>query len=151
MTDYLDKVVDSYITGVQNKIEDCVPDDDAEEMVQTIKNVTKQRIVEEVKRQYKDEVKEEVEAEIQKKVKTEKIRQLRNLMWTGFIVAFLAGLAVNQVTEIIDFFKDSASEISLVPTVVISVILTGVCVVMYIYTFVKDAVEAYKQIKKEIK
>lgn len=76
------------------------------------------------------------------------ISQLKNLMWNGFLIAFLVGLAVNQITDLIGYWKGSVSLSSLMPTLIITVILVAICMGLYFYNMIKETVDIYKKIKK---
>ena len=81
----------------------------------------------------------------------QKIEDLRNLMWSGFFLAFLVGLAVNQVTDIIGYYKGTVAVDEIWPTVAWSVALCGVCIVTYIYNFLVKAISLINNSKNKKK
>lgn len=105
-------------------------------------------VVEEVKQEYKAQVMADAESDIQQRISDNRISQLKNLMWNGFLIAFLVGLAVNQITDLIGYWKGSVSLSSLMPTLIITVILVAICMGLYFYNMIKETVDIYKKIKK---
>ena len=69
-------------------------------------------------------------------------------MWNGFVVAFIVGLAINQITELITFLKELAPLNINILTLVLSIILIVIVVVLYLYQFIRDVINTWNEIKK---
>lgn len=68
-------------------------------------------------------------------------------MWNGFFVAFIVGLVVNQVTELLGLLKSEISESELVPTLIFTVVLLLLCLGIYLFSFVKDVLSVFNEKK----
>lgn len=147
MTKKLDTMIESYI-AVKEKDLETIPESDREEYLELLREKIKKMVVEEVKQEYKAQVMADAESDIQQRISDNRISQLKNLMWNGFLIAFLVGLAVNQITDLIGYWKGSVSLSSLMPTLIITVILVAICMGLYFYNMIKETVDIYKKIKK---
>lgn len=147
MTKKLDMMIESYIAVKRDALEN-IPESEREEYLEPLREKIKKDVVEEVKQEYKAQVMADAENDIQQRISDNKISQLKNLMWNGFLIAFLVGLAVNQITDLIGYWKGSVSLSSLMPTLIITVVLVAICMGLYFYNMVKDTVDMYKKIKK---
>lgn len=108
MTKKLDTMIESYI-AVKEKDLETIPESDREEYLELFREKIKKMVVEEVKQEYKAQVMADAESDIQQRISDNRISQLKNLMWNGFLIAFLVGLAVNQITDLIGYWKGSVS------------------------------------------
>lgn len=140
-------MIESYI-AVKEKDLETIPESDREEYLELLREKIKKMVVEEVKQEYKAQVMADAESDIQQRISDNRISQLKNLMWNGFLIAFLVGLAVNQITDLIGYWKGSVSLSSLMPTLIITVILVAICMGLYFYNMIKETVDIYKKIKK---
>ena len=147
MTKKLDTMIESYI-AVKEKDLETIPESDREEYLELLREKIKKMVVEEVKQEYKAQVMADAESDVQQRISDNRISQLKNLMWNGFLIAFLVGLAVNQITDLIGYWKGSVSLSSLMPTLIITVILVAICMGLYFYNMIKETVDIYKKIKK---
>lgn len=145
----LDTVIDALMKAKGDKIGSGMSEEEKRELVDALKKEKKRAIIQEIRDEYKAEIIKEAESEIEKKIQNKKIDELRSLMWDGFIVAFIVGLAVNQATDIIGYFKGSVSLTDLWSTVAIMSILVVVCVVIYFYRFFKNAIQIFNEKMKE--
>lgn len=145
----LDEVLDALMKSKNDIIDKNASEKDKMELIVALREKSKKEIIEEIKEVYKAEIVAEAEVEIKKKENQQKIKQLRYLMWNGFMVAFMVGLAVNQITEILTAIKKAIWVNDLIPTIVFSLICLGICLVLYFYTFIKQVIEMFKDIEKE--
>lgn len=145
MTKKLDTMIESYI-AVKEKDLETIPESDREEYLELLREKIKKMVVEEVKQEYKAQVMADAESDIQQRISDNRISQLKNLMWNGFLIAFLVGLAVNQITDLIGYWKGSVSLSSLMPTLIITVILVAICMGLYFYNMIKETVDIYKKL-----
>lgn len=81
----------------------------------------------------------------------EKEKQLESLMWNGFVVAFVVGLAINQITELISTMKSLVPIDINVVTLILSIVLLIIVVLLYFYQFIKNAIETWNSIEKDNK
>lgn len=47
------------------------------------------------------------------------MEELKDIVWSGFLVAFLVGLLVNQVTDVITHFKDGSMQWTVMAIIII--------------------------------
>lgn len=144
----LDEILDALMKSKEDIIDKNATDKDKDELITALRERIKSEVIQEIKLEYKDEIVAEANNEIQKCINKEKIKQLKSLMWNGFIVAFLVGLAINQITEIITSLKDLVPINVNIVTLIVSVVLIVIIVLMYLYQFIKDAIETWNVIKK---
>ena len=144
----LDKVIDALMKAKKDRIKENVTEEETEELINALREKTKEKIIQEIKDKYKEEVVEAANLEIEKKKQKKKLDELRSLMWNGFIVAFVVGLAVNQVTDVIGYYKGNVKLDVIWPTNIIIMILVLVCVILYGYSFLKNVIEIYNENRK---
>lgn len=149
--DKLDKVIDVFINTKGEIVNSNAPSEAKDELLAALREKTRNEIVQEIKATCKNEILKEANLEIQKKVNQEKLKQLRDLMWSGFFIAFIVGLTVNQITDIIGYFKGSVSMENITVTVILSIVLVLACWLLYGYSFMKEVFQTFKDIKNEMK
>ncbi len=148
----LEKLVDFYVNENIGKVDnEKMKQDSKLEFVDALKETITKQIVDEVKCTCVKEITDAADVEIQTRENKEKLKQLKTLMWTGVVVAFVAGLLVNQVTELIGCAKGIVTMNSIWPTVIISIGLLGICLIIYGYSFAKDVIKMYNDIKSKKK
>ena len=69
-------------------------------------------------------------------------------MWNGFFVAFLVGLAINQITELLVTIKQVVPINTNISTLIFSIILSGIVAFMYFYQFIKEAIATLNMLRK---
>lgn len=144
----LDKLLDAVMKQKEELISEQVTDADKNEMIIALREKKKTEIVNEIKQEYKQQLKEEVDIEAEQKLHQQKIDDLKSLMWSGFFLAFLVGMAVNQVTEFIGFYKGTVQMNSVRSTVVLSLIFIAICIVAYLLSFLNNALSIIKKWKE---
>lgn len=137
----LDKVLQALMKSKVEVVAQKATKEEQEDFVEALIENKRNKIVQEIREEYKAEIIEEAKQEIQQNVFRQKLEDLKELMMSGFILAFIVGLAVNQVTDIISFFKGASSIQDITSTIIITVVLLGVCLLFYGYSFLKKAVE----------
>ncbi len=148
----LEKLVDFYVNENIGKVDnEKMKQDSKLEFVDALKETITKQIVDEVKCTCVKEITDAADVEIQTRENKEKLKQLKTLMWTGVVVAFVAGLLVNQVTELIGCAKGTVTMNSIWSTVIISIGLLGICLIIYGYSFAKDVIKMYNDIKSKKK
>ena len=145
----LDKMLDALMRAKEQTIVKTAPEEDKEELIGALREQMKNKIIQEVMEEYKEQIIAEANLEIEKRKQQHKVKELRSLMWNGFVVAFVVGLSVNQITDIIGYYKGSVQLTALWPTIIITVILVAICIVLYLYSFLKDALNILSDNKIE--
>lgn len=125
------------------------PEEDRKELISSLRELKKKKIIEEIKKDYKEELLVEIHDEVQKERDRQKIDDLKNLMWSGFVLAFIVGLAVNQATDVIGYYKGSVEGEQIWLTMVITGILCMACFAAYLYSFFKKAISIYNNWEKD--
>lgn len=144
----LDKVLDALMKSKTDIIRDSVSKEEQEDLIEALRERTKNRIIQEIKAEYKAEVLKEVDFEIQQQANAKKISELKSLMWNGFVLAFVVGLVVNQVTDVIGYYKGSVSLSVIWPTNIIIAVLLSICLAFYFYGFIKSALSIINKEEK---
>ena len=135
----LDKLLDAVMKQKEELINEQVTDADKNEMIIALREKKKTEIINEIKQEYKQQLKKEVDIEAEQKLHQQKIDDLKSLMWSGFFLAFLVGMAVNQVTECIGFYKGTVQMNSVRSTVILSLIFIVICIGAYLLSFLNNA------------
>lgn len=145
----LDRVIDALMKAKEDKIGSDMSAMDKSELIEALKKEKKRKIIQEIRDEYREEIVEESEAEIKKNSQNKKIGELRSLMWDGFVLAFIVGLAVNQATDFIGYYKGSVTLANIQSTVIIMGILLLICVLLYFYRFLRNAIEIFNENSNE--
>ena len=97
--DTLDNILDNYIEAVK-------PDDKQKPIVV---KALREKIIREIRPTIEDELhdsmKEKIQEEMEEKRKIDQAEHLKSLMLEGILLAFIVGMIVNQVTDIISVLK----------------------------------------------
>ena len=147
----LDKVLDTVMDLKSNLIQQEAPDQDKEEFITALREQKKQEIVKEIREEYKQEIIKAANIEIMKETHRQKLQEIKSLMWNGFVLAFIVGLAVNQVTELLGFWKGTISAGSLKMTVLFTIVLLLICLAAYGFSFIAKAISLFDEFKKDNK
>lgn len=145
----LDKVLDALMKDKKELIIQEAPSEDRDEFLALFRENKKKKIIEEIKEEYKQTLIQEADIEIKKEVNRQKIEDLKSLMWSGFLLAFIVGLAVNQATDIIGYYKGTVTADKIWPTIIITAVLCMICLIAYLYSFWKNAVTLFDDLKTE--
>ena len=86
---------------------------DKEMYVQAVKKQLYQKVYDEVRSEVKNDALAQAEEEIERRKEKRKIEEYKKLTWSGLLVAFWAGLLVNQITNIIELSDRLSSSITL--------------------------------------
>ncbi len=141
MMSKLDEVLDALMKSKSGVIAENASVEEKDELIAALREKKKKEIIDEIREKYKEELKKEVDIEAQKSLHKARIKELRSLMWNGFALAFVVGLAVNQVTDFIGYYKGSVNLEKIWPTNIIICVLFIICLALYLYSFVKQALE----------
>ncbi|SDM09134.1 hypothetical protein SAMN04487833_1711 [Sarcina sp. DSM 11001] len=145
MSDTLNTLVDKYISLQDpNLFLKDVDQDVKAQYVSAIKRQLIDDIYEEVKEDIRDEAVKEAEEIIDQKAGMKLIDEFKKLMINGFIVAAFVGLLVNQLTDIIGFYKGSVTISSIMPTIIIAVVLLLICIGIFAWLFLNELLRLLK-------
>ncbi len=147
----LDKILDAVMKSKMELIQREAPSEERDELITALREKKKQDIVDEIRAQYKEELLQEVNIETAREINRQKIEDLKSLMWSGFLLAFVVGLAVNQATDLIGYYKGTVMVDEIWPTVMITCGLCLICIGAYVYSFWKNAVSLFDDFKKNKK
>lgn len=126
-----------------------VSDEERKELILSLREKKKDEIIKEIKKEYKEELLREIHVEKQKERDRQKLEDFQGLMWNGFFLAFFVGLAVNQVTDIIGYYKGTVTVKQIWLTTMIAAVLCTACLIAYLYTFCRKAITMYNDWKKD--
>lgn len=143
----LDKVLQALINAKAEVLSQNATLEEQTDFKEALIENYKSKIIHEIKEEYKAEITEEVKRESKQSEYKQKLKDLHELMRNGFILAFIVGLAVNQVTDIISFVKGASSIKDITSTVIIAIILIAICIVYYLYNFFKQGIEIFNENK----
>lgn len=146
MSDKLNTLVDKYLSlqDPQVFLQDIDKDEKAV-YVNAIKKELIDSIYEEVKEDIRDNAVREAYEIIDEKAGLKRIDEFKKLMINGFIVAALVGLLVNQLTDIIGYYKGSVTISTIMPTIIISIILFIICICIFAWLFFNELLRLLKK------
>ncbi len=144
----LDRVLDAVVKSKEDLINAEASDEDKSELIASLRERRKKKIIEEICAKYKEELMREIDIEAKKEANLQKIEELKSLVWSGFLLAFIVGLAVNQATEIIGYYKGTITVDDIIPTIIITIILCIICLAAYMYSFFRNAISLFENIEK---
>lgn len=111
-----------------------------------------EEIVDEILAQYGEEVKLKVQEDERKKIAKKsaenQIKQVRSLIIEGVIIAFIVGIAVNQITDIISILKNGAGH-AVIISFIIMLIAVGLLAIIIMYNIAKTIRSFMKEFKDD--
>ncbi|QXM07104.1 hypothetical protein [Crassaminicella indica] len=117
------------------------------EEIEYIKDSAKTNFFNDIKEEIvaleKERIKKEAEVEIEKLQQEKKIKQIKVLMYEGFIIAFLVGLIVNQATEILNLSKGVPTKAAI--TLLWMTVLGIGTLIVYNHKFLSDISNIIKE------
>lgn len=129
MSETLHTVIENYIASKSEKIlQQEASDNEKEEYTNAVISKLEDRVYDEVNRDVRDKALAEAEKIIEKRSELRKIEELKKLTVEGLIVAFFVGLLVNQVTDMITFFKGTVTPSNFYVTIIIIFVLLFICI-----------------------
>ena len=87
-----------------------------------------------------------IEMKIKKELSSERISDHKELVISGFLLALIVGLLVNQVTEIINAIKEIFPSLS---TIIVSLILFFLCWAIFSFSFSHKLKELLNEINED--
>lgn len=104
----------------------------------------KKKIIEEIEPGIREEEYKKAKAKVEAEENEKKLEELKEIIWSGFLLAFLVGLLVNQVTDVITRLKNG----SMIWTGIMIIVLGGICFAVFCWMFVARVKKIYDDIKK---
>lgn len=145
----LEKLIDEFLRLRYSYLMERVKEEELEDAIIALREKKAEEIVDEIKQSCIDELKEEARRQISEEQEKQKIKDIKSVVWQGFILAFLVGLAVNQTTELIGFAKGIITSGSVGWTWVLALFLLFACFGAYFFTFLTNALKLIKSIDKK--
>ena len=144
----LDKLLDVVMHLKSEIIQKEALESDKKELIDALREQKRQKIIAEIKEEYKKELIEAANLEIEQEINRRKIEDIKSLIWHGCFLAFWIGLAVNQVTDVIGYYKGTVTEGNVGISWITASILIIFSAVVYGYDFLERVLFLYDEIKK---
>lgn len=149
MSETLEKLLNNFIESKHSEIkENTEKDEYMEYMTTAVKEKMRAAVVEEIRRELEPEIIEKVKKDNEIEEQKRRVKELQEVLWSGFIIAFIVGLLVNQVTDIISFLKGASGIESISSTIWICIGLLAVCIIAYGWLFITKVLEFIHELKK---
>lgn len=139
-----DDVLDVFCETKKEVFANNAKEEDIKELQELMRNKIRQEIVDEIVNEYSKEIASKSEKEFNRSEEAKRIAEAKSLLWNGFVMAFIVGILVNQVTDIISFYKGGSSLETIFSTACLCVLLAIICLGMYIYTFAQNFIKIVK-------
>ncbi|MCI9610787.1 MAG: hypothetical protein HFH33_01945 [Eubacterium sp.] len=145
----LDRILDAVMKAKEELIREEATEEERNELIASLREQRKKIIIQEIRQEYKEELIREADLEVKERVNRQKLDELKKLMFSGFLLAFIVGLAVNQATEIIGYYKGTITADNLWITLVLTGGLCLICLLAYLYSFFKDVMALLDDLKSK--
>ena len=141
MSKQLETLVNEYISIHQDKLSLTEEESFYEEACNALKATLIKDVTQEIISEQADIISKMADDEMER-LKTEKhVKELRRLLWEGFIVAFFVGLLVNQATDLISIFKGVIESTFLLKTIIFISLFIVICVFIFIFNYLVKLVD----------
>jgi len=116
----------------------------ADSMKKEFEKTLKDRIIEEVISQKKKELDQYAKKKVDEERKSSSIAAIKELLWEGFILSIFVGLLGNELTTLIEVFKNFAGEKwhTIITTILIFV-YAAIVLALYVIKFTKDIINTF--------
>lgn len=139
MAEKLDTLIEKYVTANSQEVfKDEANEENKAIYLEAAKIRIRQEIYDEVRAEVKDSAIAEAEKDISERTEFRKIDELKKLMSQGFIVAFIVGLLINQVTDLVGIVKGSYGIEYATKTIWWTLGLLAVCITVYGWLFISE-------------
>ncbi|GAB6150572.1 hypothetical protein [Clostridium novyi] len=135
------KMINAYINS-QN-ISECATDTELEYIKESAKKNFFNDIKKEIIELEKERILKEAQEKIEKLEQKRRIKEIKLLMYEGFIIAFIVGLIVNQATELLNISKGIATNVGL--TLGWIAVLGILTLILYNNKFLEDITNEIKE------
>lgn len=113
------------------------------------KEELRNKIYKEIREELIDEIVEEAQDEIDRRANLKQIQEIKTLTVSGAILAIFIGLFVNQVTELIAFYKGPLIEVGTKTTWQISIVFFAIAALITAGWFFGNALKIIKDYSKK--
>lgn len=149
MAEKFDEVVEVFAREhCKDKLKKNLDDAEKEYLLKIVREETTREVMNEIRAELKSEIEQEVKSEIEEQGRLNRLSNLKKLIADGFTLAVFVGLLVNQLTEIIDYYKGSDSELPIGITWMISLVLSVICGIILLAGFAKEFIKMYNAYTK---
>ncbi|MEX0060979.1 hypothetical protein [Clostridium butyricum] len=136
------KMINAYVES-----QNISHNNETNEEIEYIKNSAKENLFNNIKEEIvileKDRIIEEAKEEIIKLEQERKIKEIKVLMYEGFFIAFVVGLIVNQMTEILNISKGVDTKVTI--TLLWIVVLGIATISLYKNKFLSDVANTIRE------
>ncbi|MDO4536357.1 MAG: hypothetical protein Q4B63_11210 [Clostridium perfringens] len=135
------KMIEAYINSQR------ISQGDTDSEIEYIKESAKKKLFEDIKKEIieleKERILKEAEEKIKKLEQQRRIKEIRVLMYEGFIIAFVVGLIVNQATDLLNISKGITTNVVL--TLLWIAVLGIMALLVYNNKFLGDIANIIKE------
>ncbi|MDE6314057.1 MAG: hypothetical protein K2M46_10670 [Lachnospiraceae bacterium] len=150
MAKTLEKLLDDFVESRHMEIEAGTEKDEYNALMKTaVKDKLRNDIMKEIQAEYEQEIIKKVKKDIAVSEQKRKLKELQDVLWSGFLIAFIVGLLVNQATDVISFLKGTLNTTSITSTIWICLVLLAVCLITYAWIFISKVLNFMQEIKNK--
>ena len=150
MSESLETLIDKYVDSQQTAVfSSDIKEVDKDTYISAVKMQLTSKIYNEIRDEVRDESLMDADNIIEKKAGQKRIKEFKNLMIDGAIVAFFVGMLVNQVTELLGVFKNMFKMNNVALTSICSMLLLFICIAIFGARFLSEALRILRREKNE--
>ncbi|SCH28827.1 Uncharacterised protein [uncultured Ruminococcus sp.] len=150
MSESLETLIDKYVDSQQTAVfSSDIKEVDKDTYISAVKMQLTSKIYNEIRDEVRDEALMDADNIIEKKAGQKRIKEFKNLMIDGAIVAFFVGMLVNQVTELLGVFKNMFKMNNVALTSICSMLLLFICIAIFGARFLSEALRILRREKNE--
>ena len=150
MSESLETLIDKYVDSQQTAVfSSDIKEVDKDTYISAVKMQLTSKIYNEIRDEVRDEALMDADNIIEKKAGQTRIKEFKNLMIDGAIVAFFVGMLVNQVTELLGVFKNMFKMNNVALTSICSMLLLFICIAIFGARFLSEALRILRREKNE--
>lgn len=149
MSQKLEQLINVFVDNKYSEItKEMNEGEEKEYLIDGVKEKIRSEIIGEIKEEYKEEIVEQAEKEIEQQERKKRITEIKEVIWSGFFVALFVGLLVNQITDIISFYKGASSIKDIAPTYIICLVFMLICLAIFLWQFMNKIMDFLNEINK---
>lgn len=132
----------------KQKFKRTVSDTEKEQIINILKSETSDAVLKEIRAELSTEIEKEIRTSIEEENRLAKLSDLTKFIFEGFVIALLVGLLVNQITELISYYKGASPELPYISTWIITIVLSAICSLILFVGFVREFTKMYNNYVK---
>ena len=150
MSKELDKLVNQVIEYRKADIikATTISETETKDLFDALKERTVKTIYEEISEEIRNKERTIARKELNEEIRTRKIDEIKKLILIGIFVAFLVGLLVNQVTNLISY---GMGDRNVIGTVILSIFLAIITIGLTAYVLLSEEFKFIKENKQDEK